>query len=81
MSGAEFVDGAPPADGGRRRLLLAATGAMTAIGLTAVAIPFIRSMDPSQKAKTAGASVKVDFSKLEMGQQLTLEWRGKPVWN
>jgi len=69
-----------PVDSGRRRLLVVASGTAAVIGLAAVAVPFIRSMDPSLKAKTAGASVKVDFSKLEPGQQMTLEWRGKPVW-
>jgi len=67
-------------DNGRRRLLVAASSAMAAIGLTAVAVPFIRSMDPSLRAKSAGASVKVDIAKLEYGQQVTIEWRGKPVW-
>ncbi|WP_229776933.1 ubiquinol-cytochrome c reductase iron-sulfur subunit, partial [Alicyclobacillus cellulosilyticus] len=27
-----------------------------------------------------GAPVEVDLSKLEPGQQITVEWRGKPVW-
>ena len=80
MFSTELAAGIPPVNSGRRRLLVAVSGTMAAIGLTAVAIPFIRSMDPSQKARTAGASVKVDFSKLEIGQQITLEWRGKPVW-
>lgn len=80
MSSIDFAPDTPPVDDGRRRLLVVASSAMTAIGLAAVTIPFIRSMGPSQKAKTAGASVKVDFSKLEIGQQITLEWRGKPVW-
>lgn len=80
MSSTDFMPGTSPVDDGFRRLLVVASSTMAAVGLTAVAIPFIRSMDPSQKAKTAGASVKVDFSKLEVGQQLTLEWRGKPVW-
>jgi ubiquinol-cytochrome c reductase iron-sulfur subunit len=37
-------------------------------------------MLPSAKAQAAGAPVEVDISKLEMGQLLTVEWRGKPVW-
>ncbi|HFE32604.1 MAG TPA: hypothetical protein ENJ17_04765, partial [Gammaproteobacteria bacterium] len=80
MFSTELAAGIVPVNSGRRRLLVAVSSTMAAIGLTAVAIPFIRSMDPSQKARTAGASVKVDFSKLEIGQQITLEWRGKPVW-
>ncbi len=35
---------------------------------------------PSERAKAAGAPVEVDISKLEMGQKVNVEWRGKPVW-
>lgn len=64
----------------RRRMLLAATTVMGGIGAAYVATPFILSMDPSAKAKAAGAPEEVDISKLEPGQLLTVEWRGKPVW-
>jgi ubiquinol-cytochrome c reductase iron-sulfur subunit len=37
-------------------------------------------MLPSERAKAAGAPVEVDVSKLEPGQMMTVEWRGKPVW-
>jgi ubiquinol-cytochrome c reductase iron-sulfur subunit len=37
-------------------------------------------MLPSERAKAAGAPVEVDISKLEPGQMMTVEWRGKPVW-
>jgi ubiquinol-cytochrome c reductase iron-sulfur subunit len=67
-------------DLGRRRMLLAATTVMGGIGAAYVATPFILSMDPSAKAKAAGAPVEVDISKLEPGQLMTVEWRGKPVW-
>jgi ubiquinol-cytochrome c reductase iron-sulfur subunit len=64
----------------RRRMLLAATTVAGGIGAVYVATPFILSMDPSAKAKAAGAPVEVDISKLVPGQLLTVEWRGKPVW-
>ncbi|WP_455217169.1 ubiquinol-cytochrome c reductase iron-sulfur subunit [Kaarinaea lacus] len=67
-------------DHGRRRLLLAATAAVGGVGAAYVATPFILSMDPSAKAKAAGAPVDVDVSKLKPGQLMTVEWRGKPVW-
>lgn len=67
-------------DQGRRRMLLAATAAMGGIGAVYVAAPFVLSMDPSEKAKAAGAPVEVDVSKLQPGQLMTVEWRGKPVW-
>ena len=67
-------------DTSKRRFLLAATGAIGGIAAAGVAIPFVGSMLPSAKAKAAGAPIEVDVSKLEPGAQLTVEWRGKPVW-
>ncbi|MEE9447284.1 MAG: ubiquinol-cytochrome c reductase iron-sulfur subunit, partial [Arenicellales bacterium] len=64
----------------RRRMLTAATAGMSAIGAAAMVVPFGMSMLPSEKAKAAGAPVEVDISMIEDGQQLTVEWRGKPVW-
>nr|VFJ98548.1 MAG: ubiquinol-cytochrome c reductase iron-sulfur subunit [Candidatus Kentron sp. LFY]VFJ98937.1 MAG: ubiquinol-cytochrome c reductase iron-sulfur subunit [Candidatus Kentron sp. LFY]VFK23628.1 MAG: ubiquinol-cytochrome c reductase iron-sulfur subunit [Candidatus Kentron sp. LFY] len=68
------------ANQGRRRFLTVATTAVTAVGAGFVAVPFIKSWQPSAKAKAIGAPVEVDISKLEFGQRLTVTWRGKPVW-
>ncbi|MBJ7549537.1 ubiquinol-cytochrome c reductase iron-sulfur subunit [Marinomonas ostreistagni] len=65
---------------GRRRFLLGATSAIGAVGAVGIATPFVASWNPSAKAKAAGAPVKADISKLEMGQQMIVEWRGQPVW-
>ena len=65
---------------GRRRFLTAAVTVVGVGGLAAVAIPFIRSMNPSARARAAGAPVVVDISKIEPGMQVTVEWRGQPVW-
>ncbi len=43
-------------------------------------MPFIKSWNPSAKAKAAGAPVEVDISKIEPGQLVRVEWQGKPVW-
>ena len=64
----------------RRRLLLIATTGATAVAGAAVAVPFLGSWFPSARALAAGAPVEADISKLEPGQQITVEWRGKPVW-
>jgi ubiquinol-cytochrome c reductase iron-sulfur subunit len=64
----------------RRRMLTAATAGVGAIGATAMVVPFGMSLLPSEKAKAAGAPVEVDISMIEDGQQITVEWRGKPVW-
>jgi ubiquinol-cytochrome c reductase iron-sulfur subunit len=68
------------ADNNRRRFLTAATVVVGAVGTVAVAVPFLGSWNPSARAKTAGAPVKADISKLEPGQQIIVKWRGKPVW-
>ncbi len=67
-------------DTGKRRFLTAAASVVGGAGAAAVAIPFVTSMLPSAKAQAAGAPVEIDISKLEVGQIVTVEWRGKPVW-
>ncbi|MHA2938484.1 ubiquinol-cytochrome c reductase iron-sulfur subunit [Vibrio sp. RC27] len=69
-----------PINKGRRRFLTASTAVVGGLGAVAVAVPFIKSWNPSAKAKAAGAPVEVDISKVEEGQLLRVEWRGKPVW-
>lgn len=64
----------------RRRILTGAATAVGGVGVAYVATPFILSMEPSLKAQAAGAPVDVDVSKLQVGQLLTVEWRGKPIW-
>ena len=65
---------------GRRRFLTAATTVVGAVGVGFVLVPFISSMQPSAKARAAGAPVRADISKLEAGQMIRVKWRGKPVW-
>ena len=69
-----------PVDSGRRRFLTAATCVVGGVGAVGAAVPFIKSWNPSAKAKAAGAPVEVDISKIEPGQLIRVEWRGKPVW-
>lgn len=65
---------------GRRRFLIGATAAVGGVGVVGAAVPFVASWNPSAKAEAAGAPVTVNISKVEPGQQITVEWRGKPVW-
>lgn len=65
---------------GRRRLLIGATSALGAVGVIGAAVPFVQSWHPSAKARAAGAPARADISKLQPGQQMTVEWRGRPVW-
>ena len=69
-----------PVDKSRRRFLTASTAVVGGVGVAFAAVPFIKSWNPSAKAKSAGAPVEVDFSKLEPGQLIRVKWRGKPVW-
>jgi ubiquinol-cytochrome c reductase iron-sulfur subunit len=63
-----------------RRGLLIATGAVSAIGVAGVAVPFVSSFAPSERAKAAGAAVEIDITGMQPGDLRTVEWRGKPVW-
>ena len=63
-----------------KRTWLIASSCAGAVGAGFVAVPFVSSFQPSERAKAAGARVEVDISALEPGQKMTVEWRGKPVW-
>jgi ubiquinol-cytochrome c reductase iron-sulfur subunit len=67
------------ADMSRRRFLTATTAVVGAIGAGFVAVPFLSSWMPSKKALAAGAPVEADISKLQLGQAIKVEWRGKSV--
>lgn len=67
-------------DTDRRRFLTVATSAAGGVAVAGVATPFVMSFFPSERAKAAGAPVEVDISKLEAGQMISVEWRGKPTW-
>lgn len=76
-SGATDQNGPDPK---RRRFLTLGVAGVGAAGVAALAVPMLSSFAPSRRAKAAGAPVEVDISKLEAGQMMTVEWRGKPVW-
>lgn len=69
-----------PVNNGRRRFLTAATAVVGGAGVVGVAVPFIGSWNPSARAKAAGAPVEVNVGKIEPGQLIRAEWRGKPVY-
>jgi ubiquinol-cytochrome c reductase iron-sulfur subunit len=69
-----------PVNSGRRKFLTLTTAVVGGVGAAAVAVPFLKSWSPSEKAKAAGAPVAVDISKIQPGQLIRVEWRGKPVW-
>ncbi|HEY2560529.1 MAG TPA: ubiquinol-cytochrome c reductase iron-sulfur subunit [Caldimonas sp.] len=66
-------------DGGKRTWIIA-SGCAGAVGAGFLAVPFVSSFEPSERARAAGAPVEADISGLKPGDQMTVEWRGKPVW-
>jgi ubiquinol-cytochrome c reductase iron-sulfur subunit len=63
----------------RRDFLLIATGAVGLVGAALAAWPFIDSMNPAADT-LALASTGVDLAPIEVGQRITVVWRGKPVF-
>ena len=63
-----------------KRNWIVTTCAVGGAGVAAVAVPFVSTFQPSERAKAAGAAVEVDISAMKPGEKLTVEWRGKPVW-
>jgi ubiquinol-cytochrome c reductase iron-sulfur subunit len=78
----DATSGAVPGPGidKERRTWIAITCGAGAIGGVAVAVPFVSTFAPSERARAAGAPVQVDISGIQPGEKLTVEWRGKPVW-
>lgn len=66
-------------DSGKRTWLIA-SGCAGVVGGAGVAVPFVSSFQPSERARAAGAAVEADISGLKPGEKMTVEWRGKPVW-
>jgi len=63
-----------------KRNWIATTCIVGGAGVAAVAVPFVSTFQPSEKAKAAGAAIEVDISAIKPGEKMTVEWRGKPVW-
>lgn len=63
----------------RRRFITGVTAGFGAVGGAFAVTPFVMSMSPSERAKNAGAPVQYDYSKIQPGQMVKVEWRGKPV--
>ncbi|GEP02677.1 ubiquinol-cytochrome c reductase iron-sulfur subunit [Methylobacterium oxalidis] len=68
------------ADGTRRDFLFLATGAGLAVGVGAVAWPFVSSMAPDAATVAAGAPIEVDLAPIQEGQIINVFWRGKLIF-
>lgn len=71
---------APDTTDPERRAWLIATGAAGGAAAAVTAVPFVRSLTPSERVKALGAPVEVDLGDIPPGGMKTVEWRGKPVW-
>lgn len=73
------AEGMSVEDKKRRRFLTGITAGFGAVGGAFAVTPFVMSMSPSERAKNAGAPVQYDYGKIQPGQMVKVEWRGKPV--
>jgi len=64
----------------RRDFLYLATGTVAAVGMAAVAWPFIDQMNPDAASLAAGGPVEVDLTALQPGQQIVAVWQQHPVF-
>ena len=78
-AGATTDPGHASDDPSRRDFIHIAAVAAAAAGGAAVLWPFIDQMNPSADT-LALASVEFDLSKVLEGQQVTIKWRGKPLF-
>ncbi len=65
--------------GNRRDFLYVATAATGAVVTGAAVWPLINQMNPSADVQ-ALATIEVDVDGIEPGSQITVKWRGKPVF-
>jgi len=79
-AGESLSPGTSREDRARRRFLGTVTAILAAVGAAFAAWPFVASWRPSAKARARGGPVQVDIKNLRPGQQMTIEWRGKPAW-
>jgi ubiquinol-cytochrome c reductase iron-sulfur subunit len=63
----------------RRDFLMVATGALGAVGVAAVAWPFINNLNPAADT-LALSTVEVNVQPIAVGQAVTVKWRGKPLF-
>jgi ubiquinol-cytochrome c reductase iron-sulfur subunit len=63
----------------RRDFLLLTASALGAVGLVSTIWPFVDSLNPA-KDTLALSTTEFDMAPIQVGQRLTIAWRGKPVF-
>ena len=76
---AETSQGEKPQDESKRDFLYLSTAALAVVGAGYAIWPVINSMNPAADT-LALATIDVDISAVEVGQAITVTWRGKPVF-
>jgi ubiquinol-cytochrome c reductase iron-sulfur subunit len=66
--------------GSRRDFLILVAGALGAVGVAATAYTVVDSLNPAADILAAGGPVELDLSKVAPGQQVVVQWRGKPIF-
>ena len=61
-------------------MLFIATGAAAVVGAGSLVWPLISQMNPDASTIAAGVPVDVDLSGIEVGQIVTVQWRGNPIF-
>eukprot|EP01036_Dinobryon_divergens_P018056 gene18056-24575_t len=77
--GEAFVSHADDSAGSRRDFLYYATAGAGVVATSAAVWPLVNQMNPSADVR-ALASIDVDICGIAEGSQLTVLWRGKPVF-
>lgn len=64
----------------RRKLLARTAAAAGGVAIAGASVPFLASLAPSERARSAGAPVEFNVARAQPGELATAEWRGKPIW-
>lgn len=64
----------------KRQFLRTSMQVLGCVGVACALVPFIASLKPNRRTLAAAGPVTVDLRSLQPGQQLTVMWRGKPIW-
>src|SRR5919199_611488 len=70
---------ASAAEPSRRDFLTLTASAVGAVGAASAIWPFIGSMNPA-KDTLALSTTEVDLAPVQVGQRITVTWRGKPIF-
>ncbi|MGY0399172.1 MAG: ubiquinol-cytochrome c reductase iron-sulfur subunit [Ostreibacterium sp.] len=64
----------------RRRIIVGASTAVGGVAVVGIMVPYLGAWMPSEKAKSIGAPIEMEISKLPEGAQQRAVWRGKAIY-